>query len=523
MAKDILYDIEAKKKLMNGIIKLTEVVKVTMGPKGRLVALDENSQHPHLTRDGVTVAKSIELPDHMENLGAQLVKEVAIRTAREVGDGTTTATVLAASIFIRSLKYVTAGADAGAVKNGIEAGVEKVLEHLSTLAIPVKTAQQIRQVASIAANQDEEIGNLISRAIERVGKDGIITIDEARGNQSSLSVTEGAKLESGYLSHHFITDAEKSVAVLEEPLILVTDQKINVLAEIVPLLESIIDVRRPLLIIADNVENEALSALVVNHTRGVLQTAAIKGPGFGDQRKEALEDIALLTGATLISEVQGHKINKVEKVHLGSAKKVIVEKDGTVIIEGAGDKTQIEQHIRDLKAAYANDDIEKLNRRIAMLTGGVVKIELAAQTESEMKEKKERADDALQATRAAMEEGIVMGGGVALLRCAQSLETEVNMGDEQKVAFTILKSALHEPALAIIKNAGLQEKVILNKIVEGKDDFGFNAATEAFEPLVKAGIIDPAKVVRVALENAVSVAGMMLTTYCLIAEEEKIS
>jgi chaperonin GroEL len=524
MAKEILYDIEAKTKLVSGIVKLTEVVKVTMGPKGRYVALGQNNHSPHITRDGVTVARTIVLPDHMENIGAQLVKEVASRTAEEAGDGTTTATVLACAIFCRSLKYVTAGANDGQVRIGIEQGMKAVINELKKMSIPVNTPEQIRQVAALSANQDDKIGDLVTKAIGKVGKDGIITVDEASGTTSSLTFTEGAKIESGYLSHHFVTDVTKSVASLENPLIFVTDQKIQGLAEILPLLEKVVEAGKPILIIADAVENEALTALVVNHTRGAIKIAVIKAPGFGDQRREALEDLALLTGATFVSEAAGHKLNKVQTDHLGTATKVIIDKDSTTFIEGAGNKSEVQKKVAELKAQNKNTDkfeSEKLSKRIALLTGSVAQINLAAHTESEMIEIKDRVDDSLQATRAAIEEGIVPGGGVALLRSSGILDTLTAHNEDQRAGFKILKVSLEEPALTIARNAGAESFVIVEKILKGKDDFGFNAATGQFDRLISAGIVDPLKVVRLALEHAVSIAGMMLTTYCLIAEEQQ--
>jgi chaperonin GroEL len=524
MPKQILYDIEAKKKLVSGITKLTEVVRITMGPKGRHVAIDNNFHSPHVTRDGVTVAKAIELPDHMENMGAQLVKEVASRTAEAVGDGTTTATVLARSIFCRSLKYITAGADDRDVKRGVEAGMQAVVSALKKLSKPVNTPAQIRQVATLSSNQDEEIGKLISNAFERLGKDGIITVEEANGTTSTLTFAEGAKIDTGYLSHHFITNVEKSTIELENPLILVTDHKINVLAEILPLLEKIVDLGKMLLIIADTVENEALTALVLNHKQGVLRTAAIKSPGFGEQKRATLEDLALLTGATFISQAEGHRLNKILVEHLGSAKKVIIEKEATTIIEGTGNKTDQEKKIRDLKHQMKNTDEhehEKIEKRIALLTGGVAQINLAAHTESEMREKRDRTDDAIQATRAAMEEGVVVGGGVAFLRCAEVLDNLPAGSQDEKVGHKILKLALQEPAFVIAQNANAEASVVIEKILKGKDDFGYNAATGQYELLMKSGIVDPLKVVRLALEHAVSVAGMMLTTYCMVAEEQE--
>lgn len=480
MAKEILYDIEAKTKLVSGIVKLTEVVKVTMGPKGRYIALGKNNHSPQITRDGVTVARTIELPDHMENIGAQLVKEVASRTAEEAGDGTTTATVLACAIFCRSLKYVTAGANDGQVKIGIEGGMKAVIKELKKISIPVNTPKQIKQVASLSANQDEELGELVTKAINKVGKDGIITVEEAKGTTSSVTFTEGARINSGYLSHYFITDQEKSIVSLDNPLIFVTDQKIQGLAKVLPLLENVVEAGKPILIIADSVENEALTALVANHARGAIKVAAIKGPGFGDQKREMLEDMALLTGAIFVSEAEGHKLNKVLTDHLGSAKRVIIEKDFTTFIEGAGNKSSIQKKVTELKTQNKNPDkfqSEKLSKRVALLTGRVAQINLAAHTESEMIEVKDRVDDSLQATRAAIEEGIVPGGGVALLRCSEILDNLAAHNEDQKAGYKILKLALEEPALTIARNAGEESFVIVEKIWKGKNDYGFNAAT----------------------------------------------
>jgi chaperonin GroEL len=521
MAKNIIYDIEARMKLLSGIDQLANAVKVTMGPKGRNVVLEKKFGSPHITKDGVTVAEAIDLHDPMENLGAQLVKEVASKTAKDAGDGTTTATVLARELFSKSIKYVTAGADAKQVKEGMEQAMKQVINYLRLLSIKTETNEQIMQVATLSANGDKKIGDLVAKAIGKVGKDGIITVEEATGVESSVSFTEGMQLDNGYLSHYFVTDKERMKAELENPLILITNQKLSVVADILQLLNEISQTKRPLLIIADDIEEQILSALILNHTRGI-KVAAIKAPGFGDRRKEQLEDIALQTGAKFINKELGEQLQSVSIHDLGSCSSVTIDKDKTTIVEGKGDPEKVNLLKEELQKALAGNILpqekEKLQQRLAVFTGTAAKISLAAYTETEMKEKRDRLEDALFATRAAIEEGTVPGGGVALLRASNTLEIFETSNTDQLRGARIVKEALRIPAATIAANAGKESTVVINRILAGEGDTGYNASTDKFDSMRMAGIIDPTKVTRLALENAISVAGIMLMTYCLVAE-----
>jgi chaperonin GroEL len=521
MAKNIIYDIEARMKLLSGIDQLANAVKVTMGPKGRNVVLEKKFGSPHITKDGVTVAEAIDLHDPMENLGAQLVKEVASKTAKDAGDGTTTATVLARELFSKSIKYVTAGADAKQVKEGMEQAMKQVINYLRLLSNKTETNEQIMQVATLSANGDKKIGDLVAKAIGKVGKDGIITVEEATGVESSVSFTEGMQLDKGYLSHYFVTDKERMKAELENPLILITNQKLSVVADILQLLNEISQTKRPLLIIADDIEEQILSALILNHTRGI-KVAAIKAPGFGDRRKEQLEDIALQTGAKFINKELGEQLQSVSIHDLGSCSSVTIDKDKTTIVEGKGDPEKVNLLKEELQKALAGNILpqekEKLQQRLAVFTGTAAKISLAAYTETEMKEKRDRLEDALFATRAAIEEGTVPGGGVALLRASNTLEIFETSNTDQLRGARIVKEALRIPAATIAANAGKESTVVINRILAGEGDTGYNASTDKFDSMRMAGIIDPTKVTRLALENAISVAGIMLMTYCLVAE-----
>lgn len=525
MAKNIIYDLEARKKLLAGIDQLADAVKVTMGPKGRCVVLGKPFGKSQITKDGVAVAEAIELEDNMENIGAQLVKVVAKKTAEQAGDGTTTATVLARELFAGSIKYVTAGADARQVKEGIEKATGKVYEYLKLLAEPIETGEQVKQVATLSANGDAEIGYLIAQAIQKAGKNGVIALEEAAGTTSELTITEGLKLDQGYISHHFITDKDKMKVELDNPAILVTDQKIAAIADIIHLLNELSEQQRGLLIIADDLDGQVLTTLVVNNNQGALKVAAIKAPGVGDRKTQLLEDIALTTGARFVSKDRQNQLVNITIDELGSCRKVIVDKNSTTILEGNSDKEKIQQHVdhlsAQLKSESVNADKEIIKERIALLTGGAANIHIAAQTETEMQEKKDRAEDALQATRAAMEEGIVPGGGLALLRSRITLENFSLNSEDQKTGSQILFKALEAPLATIAANSGAEPTVIVNKVINGENTIGYNAATGAFEALRAAGIMDPAKVTRLALKHAVSVTGQMLMTYCLVAEEQE--
>jgi chaperonin GroEL len=522
-AKMIVYGAKAREHMLNGINTLANVVKVTLGPKGRNVVFEKSFGSPTVTKDGVTVAKEIELQEKFENMGAQMVKEVASKTNDVAGDGTTTATVLAQAIYTEGQKLVAAGANPMALKRGIDKAVEAVVDELvNKISKPVNDKSEIVQVGTIASNNDETIGKLISEAMDKVGKEGVITVEEAKGMDTALEFVEGMQFDRGYLSPYFVTNAEKMEVILENPLILLHEKKISNMKDMLPLLESVARSGKPLLIIAEDVEGEALATLIVNRLRGTLSAAAVKAPGFGDRRKAMLEDIAVLTGGTVVSEDVGIKLEKVGINDLGSCKTVKIDKDNTTIIDGSGDIKKIEDRMRQIRSQIeettSDYDREKLQERLAKLTGGVAVISIGAASEAEMKEKKARVEDALNATRAAVEEGIVPGGGVALVRCSAALDRLKLSGDE-KHGLNILKKALEEPLRQIVENAGYEGSPVLNKILEGKDDYGFNVTEDKFENLLTAGVIDPAKVVRFALQNAASVSGLMLTTEAMIAEK----
>ena len=523
MAKEILFDQEAKDRLKKGVDALCDAVKVTLGPKGRNVIIDRKFGAPHVTKDGVSVAKEVELKDTVENMGAQMVKEVASKTNDIAGDGTTTATILAQAIVRTGLKNVTAGANPMDLKRGIDKAVAEVVKHLQKMSQKVgDSVEKIQQVATISANNDASIGSLIAEAMQKVKKEGVITIEEAKGTETEVKVVEGMQFDRGYISPYFVTDTEKMETVFDNPFILLYDKKISVMKDFLPVLEKTVQTGRPLLIIAEDVDGEALATLVVNRLRGSLKIAAVKAPGFGDRRKEMLEDIAILTGATVISEEKGLKLEDADLSFLGQAEKVTVDKENTTIVNGKGKKDDIKARVAQIKAQIekttSDYDREKLQERLAKLAGGVAVIYVGAASEVEMKEKKDRFDDALHATRAAVEEGIVPGGGVAYLRCLPALEKLKVENDDEKIGVQIILRALEEPLRQIVANAGLEGSVIVTKVKEGKDDFGFNARTEQYENMFKSGVIDPAKVTRVALENAASIAGMLLTTECVLAE-----
>jgi chaperonin GroEL len=521
-AKMIRYSSKAREAMLEGVNILADAVKVTLGPKGNNVVLDKSFGSPTVTKDGVTVAKEIELEDKFQNMGAQMVKEVASKTSDTAGDGTTTATVLAQAIYSEGQKLVAAGANPMALKRGIDKGVEVVVAELKKQSKPTKDKKEIQQVGTISANDDETIGKLISEAMEKVGKEGVITVEEAKSMETSLEIVEGMQFDRGYLSPYFVTNAEKMEAVLEEPYILIHEKKITVMKDLVPLLEEVSRSGKPLLIIAEDVEGEALATLIVNKLRGTLKSAAVKAPGFGDRRKAMLEDIAILTGGQVISEDLGIKLENIKLKDLGTCKIVKIDKDNTTIVDGAGTRAAIEGRVKQIRAQIeettSDYDREKLQERLAKIIGGVAIINIGAATETEMKEKKARVEDALNATRAAVEEGVVPGGGVALVRCLKALENIKAKGDE-KNGVAILKHALTEPLRQIAQNAGYEGSVVLNKVLEGKDDFGFNAQTNVYENLLASGVIDPTKVVRFALQNAASVSGLMLTTEAMIAEK----
>ncbi|MBP5364535.1 MAG: chaperonin GroEL [Bacteroidales bacterium] len=526
MAKNIKFNTEARELLKQGVDQLADAVKVTLGPKGRNVVIEKKFGAPHITKDGVTVAKEVELSDAQANLGAQMVKEVASKTGDDAGDGTTTATVLAQSIINVGIKNVTAGANPMDLKRGIDKAVAKVVESLKQQAQEIDNDnKKIEQVATISANNDGEIGKLIAAAMEKVGKEGVITVEEAKGTDTTVEVVEGMQFDRGYLSPYFVTDTEKMEANLESPYILIFDKKISTLKDMLPILEATAQTGRPLLIIAEDVDSEALATLVVNRLRGSLKVAAVKAPGFGDRRKEMLQDIAILTGGVVISEEVGLKLEQATIDMLGTAEKVQITKENTTIVNGKGDKALIAERAAQIKAQIANTksdyDREKLQERLAKLSGGVAVLYVGAATEVEMKEKKDRVDDALCATRAAVEEGIVPGGGVAYIRATEALEGFKGDNEDETTGIEIVRRAIEEPMRQICFNAGLEGAVIVNKVKEGKGDFGYNARTDKFENLFTSGVIDPTKVARVALENAASIAGMLLTTECIIAEEKE--
>ena len=527
-AKEILFDQEAKNRLKKGVDALCDAVKVTLGPKGRNVIIDRKFGAPHVTKDGVSVAKEVELKDTVENMGAQMVKEVASKTNDLAGDGTTTATILAQSIVRTGLKNVTAGANPMDLKRGIDKAVVEVVAQLKKMSTNVgDSTEKIEQVATISANNDNTIGKLIAEAMRQVKKEGVITIEEAKGTETNVKVVEGMQFDRGYISPYFVTDTEKMEAVMESPFVLLYDKKISVMKDFLPILEKTVQTGRPLVVIAEDIDGEALATLVVNRLRGSLKIAAVKAPGFGDRRKEMMEDIAALTGATVVSEEKGLKLEDIDLSFLGQAEKITIDKENTTIVNGKGRKEDIQDRVNMIKAQLekttSDYDREKLQERLAKLAGGVAVIYVGAASEVEMKEKKDRFDDALHATRAAVEEGIVPGGGVAYLRCLPALESMKVDNEDEKVGVEIIRRALEEPLRQIVENAGLDGSVIVDKVKSGKDDFGFNARTETYENLLSTGVIDPAKVARVALENAASIAGMLLTTECVLAEikEEK--
>jgi chaperonin GroEL len=527
MAKQLLFDDAARSAILKGVAMLTDAVKATLGPKGRNAILDKKYGAPTITKDGVTVAKEIELKDPWENMGAQLVREVASKTSDTAGDGTTTATVLAHAIYREGMKNVTAGANPMDIKRGIEKAVEVVIEELKKLSKPVQDKKEIAQVGTISANNDPSIGELIAEAMDKVGKDGVITVEEAKSMQTTLDVVEGMQFDRGYISPYFITDPERMVCVLEDVYILIHEKKVSSMKDLLPLLEQTAKMGRPLLIIAEEVEGEALATLVVNKLRGTIQVSAVKAPGFGERRKAMLEDIAVLTGGTMISEDLGIKLENVKLTDLGRAKKINIDKENTTIVEGAGDPAKIQGRVKQLKAQIdettSDYDREKLQERLAKLVGGVAVINVGAATETEMKEKKARVEDALNATRAAVEEGIIPGGGIAFLRCLPALKN-LKLDNDQQIGVEIVRRALEEPIRQIVNNCGIEGSVVVEKVKHSKDiNHGFDADKEEYVDMIKAGIIDPTKVTRYALQNAASVAALMLTTSVMITDipEEK--
>jgi chaperonin GroEL len=526
-AKELHFDVEARSALKSGVDQLADAVKVTLGPKGRNVVIDKKFGSPTVTKDGVTVAKEVELADPVENMGAQMVKEVATKTSDVAGDGTTTATVLAQAIFREGLKSVTAGINPMAIKRGIDKAVEFVVAELKKISVPTAGRKEIAQVGSISANNDEEIGELIADAMEKVGKDGVITVEEAKGLETTLETVDGMQFDRGYLSPYFVTDPEKMEAVLEDAYILIHDKKISSMKDLLPVLEKIAQTGRPLLIIAEDIEGEALATLVVNKLRGTLKVCAVKAPGFGDRRKAMLQDVAVLTGApSVISEELGFKLENAVLGDLGRAKRIVIDKDNTTLVDGAGEEAKIQGRIQEIKAAIdkstSDYDREKLQERLAKLAGGVAVINVGAATETEMKEKKARVEDALHATRAAVEEGIVPGGGVALLRAQVSLAKLKGGDTDEQVGIDIVRRALEEPTRIIASNAGVEGSIVVEKIRNSKEKaFGYNARTDQYEDMVQAGVIDPTKVTRTALQNAASVASLLLTTECVVVEKKE--
>ncbi len=523
--KQILFDIEARNHLKDGVDELCNAVKVTLGPKGRNVVIEKKFGSPQITKDGVTVAKEIELKDPLKNLGAQMVKEVASKTGDDAGDGTTTATVLAQSIVTVGLKNVTAGANPMDLKRGIDKAVVKVVEQLKKQSIEIgDDYTKIEQVATVSSNNDHEIGKLIAEAMKKVKKEGVITVEEAKGIETTVEVVEGMQFDRGYISPYFITNPDKMEAVLENPLVLITDKKVSTMKDLLPVLEPVAQNGRSLLIIAEDIDGEALATLVVNKLRGSLKIAAVKAPGFGDRRKEMLEDIAILTGGVVISEEKGLRLDAAKMDMLGASEKITLDKDNTTIVNGAGNKEAIQKRVAQIKIQIENTtsdyDREKLQERLAKLAGGVAVLYVGAATETEMKEKKDRVDDALSATRAAVEEGIVPGGGVAYIRAIEALEGLKGANADEDTGIQIVKRAIEEPLRQIVINSGEEGSVVVQKVKEGKDDFGYNAYTDKYENLYKSGVIDPTKVTRVALENAASIAGMLLTTECVMVEEK---
>lgn len=526
MAKEILFDVDARDRLKAGVDALANAVKVTLGPKGRNVIIDKKFGAPSVTKDGVSVAKEVELKDAVENMGAQMVKEVASKTADVAGDGTTTATVLAQAMVNTGLRNVAAGANPMDIKRGIDKAVSAIITELQSMTQEVGDDNaKIEQVATISANNDSFIGKLIAEAMGKVKKEGVITVEEAKGTDTTVEVVEGMQFDRGYLSPYFVTNTEKMITELENPYILIYDKKVSTMKDLLPVLEKTAQTGKGLLIIAEDVDGEALATLVVNKLRGSLKIAAVKAPGFGDRRKAMLEDIAILTGGTVISEEQGRKLEDATLEDLGTAEKIEIDKDNTTIVNGSGAKENIDARVKQIKAQIESTtsdyDREKLQERLAKLAGGVAVLYIGAATEVEMKEKKDRVDDALAATRAAVEEGIVPGGGVALIRAAKALDAVEGINDDEQTGVAIVRRAVEEPLRQIVANAGGEGAVIVQKVAEGNDDFGYNARTEEFENLYAAGVIDPTKVTRVALENAASIAGMLLTTECVLADEEE--
>ena len=525
-AKELHFNVDARAALKRGVDQLAEAVKVTLGPKGRNVVIDKKFGAPTVTKDGVTVAKEIELSDPIENMGAQMVKEVATKTSDLAGDGTTTATILAQAIFREGLKNVTAGSNPMAIKRGIDKAVQAVVEELKKMSVPTSGKKEIAQVGSISANNDKEIGDLIAEAMEKVGKDGVITVEEAKGLETNLDTVEGMQFDRGYVSPYFVTDPEKMEAVLEDAFILIHDKKVSSMKDLLPVLEKVAQQGRPLLIIAEDIEGEALATLVVNKLRGTLKVCAVKAPGFGDRRKAMLQDIAVLTNGQVISEEVGFKLENAVVTDLGRAKRIVVDKDNTTLIDGSGDEAKIQGRIKEIRVAVDNStsdyDKEKLQERLAKLAGGVAVINVGAATEAEMKEKKARVEDALHATRAAVEEGIVPGGGVALIRAQRALKgLKLHEADEQ-IGVEIIRRSIEEPIRMIVQNAGGEGSIVVEKVRASKDDaFGYNALTDTYENLVQAGVIDPTKVTRTALQNAASIAGLLLTTEALIVEKKE--
>ncbi len=526
MAKQIFFNLDARNRMKRGVDTLADAVKVTLGPKGRNVVIEKKFGAPAVTKDGVTVAKEIELEDPIENMGAQMVKEVASKTADVAGDGTTTATVLAQSIITEGLKNVAAGANPMDIKRGIDKAVDIVVENLKSQSQTVGSDnKKIQQVASISANNDAEIGKLIAEAMQKVGKDGVITVEEAKGTETSIDIVEGMQFDRGYISPYFVTNADKMECELQNPFILIYDKKVSAMKDILHILEKVAQQGAPLLIIAEDLEGEAMATLVVNKLRGTLKVAAVKAPGFGDRRKEMLQDIAILTKGIVISEEQGFKLENADLTYLGRAERVTIDKDNTIVVGGKGKKDDINARISQIKtqieSTTSDYDREKLQERLAKLSGGVAVLNVGAATEVEMKEKKDRVDDALHATRAAVEEGIVPGGGIAFIRAIESLDKKKGINEDETTGIAIIRRALEAPLRTIVYNAGIEGSIVVQKVREGKGDFGYNARTDKYEKLLSAGVIDPTKVARVALENAASIAGMLLTTECVVADKPK--
>ncbi len=521
-AKEVQFGTEVRQKMVNGVNVLANAVKVTLGPKGRNVVLDRSFGGPHITKDGVTVAKEIELKDKFENMGAQMLKEVASKTNDVAGDGTTTATVLAQAIVAEGMKYVTAGMNPTDLKRGIDKAVNALVDELANIAKPCETYEQIAQVGAISANSDEQVGKIIADAMQEVGKEGVITVEDGKSLENELEVVKGMQFDRGYLSPYFVNDVEKQIAGLDNPFVLLFDKKISNIRDLLPVLEQVAKTSRPLLIIAEDVEGEALATLVVNSIRGILKTVAVKAPGFGDRRKAMLQDIAILTGGTVIAEEIGLTLEQATLEHLGQAKRIEISKENTTIIDGYGDKSAVEARVGEIRkqidVATSDYDKEKLQERVAKLAGGVAVIKVGAATEVEMKEKKDRVDDALHATRAAVEEGVVAGGGVALLRARAALKSVETANADQEAGVKIVLRAIEAPLRQIVANAGGEPSVVVNKVLEGKDNFGYNAGSDTYGDMIQMGVLDPAKVTRSALQHAASIAGLMLTTECMIAD-----